>query len=135
MFDVDHFKRVNDTHGHPAGDAVLRHLAVLLTATFRQVDVVARVGGEEFAVLLPSTDAEGAAAVAERLRLAVKSQAVEFDGVPLRCTVSAGVATMHADLGDLDALMKRADQALYAAKAAGRNRIECWSAALVPAKV
>ena len=135
MFDVDHFKRVNDTHGHPAGDAVLRHLAVLLTATFRQVDVVARVGGEEFAVLLPSTDAEGAAAVAERLRLAVKSQAVEFDGVPIRCTVSAGVATMHADLGDLDALMKRADQALYAAKAAGRNRIECWSAALVPAKV
>lgn len=135
MFDVDHFKRINDTHGHPAGDAVLRHLAVLLSATFRQVDVVARVGGEEFAVLLPSTDAEGTAAVAERLRLAVESQAVEVDGVAIRCTISAGVATMHADLGDLDALMKRADQALYAAKAAGRNRIECWSAALVPVKV
>ena len=134
MFDADHFKRVNDTHGHPAGDAVLRHLAVLLSATFRQVDVVARVGGEEFAVLLPSTDAEGAAAVAERLRLAVESQAVEVDGVPIRCTISAGVATMHADVADLDALMKRADQALYAAKAAGRNRIECWSAAMVPAR-
>jgi diguanylate cyclase (GGDEF)-like protein/PAS domain S-box-containing protein len=133
LFDADHFKRVNDTHGHPAGDAVLRHLAVLLTATFRQVDLVARVGGEEFAVLLPSTDAEGAAAVAERLRLAVESQTVEFDGVTIPFTISAGVATMHADLGDLDALMKRADQALYAAKAAGRNRIECWSPAMVPA--
>jgi len=134
LFDADHFKRVNDTHGHPAGDAVLSHLATLLTATFRQVDVVARVGGEEFAVLLPSTDAEGAAAVAERLRQAVESQPVEVDGVPIRCTISGGVATMDADLGDLDALMKRADQALYAAKAAGRNRIECWSPALIPAK-
>jgi diguanylate cyclase (GGDEF)-like protein/PAS domain S-box-containing protein len=125
LFDADHFKRVNDCHGHPAGDAVLRHLAALLTATFRQVDVVARVGGEEFAVLLPSTGPHGATVMANRLRQAVESQSVEVDGVKIRYTVSGGVATLDASIDGLDALMKRADQALYAAKAAGRNRIEC----------
>jgi diguanylate cyclase (GGDEF)-like protein/PAS domain S-box-containing protein len=129
MFDVDNFKRVNDTHGHPAGDAVLRHLAALLTATFRQVDVVARVGGEEFAVLLPSTSLRGAAAVADRLRRLVESQPVEVDGVQIPYTLSGGVAAMDDSLAGLDALIKRADRALYAAKAGGRNRIECGSPA------
>ncbi|ACB35800.1 diguanylate cyclase with PAS/PAC sensor [Leptothrix cholodnii SP-6] len=124
LFDADHFKLINDRHGHHAGDAVLRHLAALLTANFRQVDVVARVGGEEFAVLLPSTGLHGAVRVANRLRQAVEAQTVEVDGVEIHCTVSGGVATMAAGLSGLDALMKCADQALYAAKAAGRNRIE-----------
>jgi diguanylate cyclase (GGDEF)-like protein/PAS domain S-box-containing protein len=132
LIDADHFKHVNDRHGHPGGDAVLRQLGLVLTATFRQVDVVARVGGEEFAVLLPSSTLEGAAAVAERLRQLVQAQRVPFDGSHVEFTVSAGVAACDgADL-DLDVLMKRADQALYAAKAGGRNRIACWNPALPP---
>ena len=124
MFDADHFKVVNDTYGHPAGDAVLCHLAKLLMSTFRQVDIVARVGGEEFAVLLPSTDLQTALKIANRLRENVASQVVEVDGVKIRYTVSGGVASMDDSISGLDALMKRADQALYQAKASGRNRIQ-----------
>lgn len=124
MFDADHFKAVNDTYGHPAGDAVLCHLARLLMATFRQVDVVARVGGEEFAVLLPSTDLQTALKIANRLRENVAAQVVEVDGAKIRFTVSGGVASMDDSISGLDALMKRADQALYQAKASGRNRIQ-----------
>jgi diguanylate cyclase (GGDEF)-like protein len=129
LIDADHFKQVNDRHGHPGGDAALRQLGLLLSATFRQVDVVARVGGEEFAVLLPSSTLEGAAAVAERLRRLVAAQPVCFDGASIALTVSAGVAASDGEQIDLDTLMKRADQALYAAKAGGRNRIECWAPA------
>jgi diguanylate cyclase (GGDEF)-like protein/PAS domain S-box-containing protein len=128
LFDADHFKHINDRHGHPAGDCVLRQLGMALSSTFRQVDVVARVGGEEFAVLLPSSTLAGAAAVAERLRELVASQPVVCDGVPIACTVSAGIAAIdEGDTIDLDTLIKRADQALYAAKANGRNRVECWN--------
>ena len=123
LFDVDHFKLVNDTHGHPAGDAVLRDLAELLASTFRQVDVVARVGGEEFAVLLPSTDMGHAIAVANRLRLAVQARPVPVDGVAIRYTLSGGVAQMDGSVDGLDGLMRLADRALYAAKAQGRNCI------------
>jgi diguanylate cyclase (GGDEF)-like protein len=123
MFDVDHFKAINDVHGHPAGDAVLRHLADLFTRTFRQIDVPARIGGEEFAVLLPSTDIHAAESVANRLRLAVMSERITVDGVAIPCTVSGGVASMDAEVTSLADLIKRADRALYAAKAAGRNRI------------
>jgi diguanylate cyclase (GGDEF)-like protein/PAS domain S-box-containing protein len=128
LFDADHFKQINDRHGHPAGDAVLRQLGAALSLTFRQVDVVARIGGEEFAVLLPSSTLAGAAAVAERLRKLVESQPATFDGTPVACTVSAGIAAIDEnETLDLDTLIKRADQALYAAKANGRNRVECWS--------
>jgi diguanylate cyclase (GGDEF)-like protein/PAS domain S-box-containing protein len=128
LFDADHFKQINDRHGHPAGDAVLRQLGAALSLTFRQVDVVARVGGEEFAVLLPSSTLAGAAAVAERLRQLVESQPAMVDGAPIGYTVSAGIAAIdEGETLDLDTLIKRADQALYAAKAKGRNRVECWS--------
>jgi len=131
LIDADHFKCINDRHGHPGGDAVLRQLGLFLSATFRQVDVVARIGGEEFAVLLPSSTLEGAATVAERLRQLVAAQTVAFDGARIGLTVSAGVAASDGGSDfDLDTLMKRADQALYAAKANGRNRIECWTPAL-----
>jgi len=130
LIDADHFKRINDHHGHPGGDAVLRQLGLVLTATFRQVDVVARVGGEEFAVLLPSSTLDGAAAVAERLRQVVQTQVVAFEGEQIAFTVSAGVAASDGGDLDLDMLMKRADQALYAAKSGGRNRIECWTPTL-----
>jgi diguanylate cyclase (GGDEF)-like protein/PAS domain S-box-containing protein len=128
MFDADHFKRINDTWGHPAGDAVLCDLAAVLTATFRQADLLGRLGGEEFAVLLPSTEMSGALAVATRLVRAVAAQSVIVDGTVIDYTVSAGVATMDATVSGLDALIKRADLALYEAKKKGRNRVECWSA-------
>ncbi|WP_229412130.1 MULTISPECIES: sensor domain-containing diguanylate cyclase [unclassified Massilia] len=130
LLDADHFKRINDRHGHAGGDAVLRHLGQLLAATFRQVDVVARVGGEEFAVLLPSTGLDAAVAVAERLRGLVAGRPVAYDGAHIACTVSAGVAVCDGEAPGLDGLMKRADQALYAAKAAGRDRVERWHPAL-----
>lgn len=130
LLDADHFKRINDRHGHPGGDAVLRQLGLMLAATFRQVDVVARVGGEEFAVLLPSSTEDGALAVAERLRQLVAQQPILFDDARIELTISAGVAASDgADL-DLDTLMQRADQALYAAKRDGRNRVVRWTPAL-----
>ncbi len=130
LLDADHFKRINDRHGHAGGDAVLRHLGQLLSATFRQVDVVARVGGEEFAVLLPSSGLDAAVAVAERLRGLVAGRPVAYDGALIACTISAGVAVCDGEALGLDGLMKRADRALYAAKAAGRDRVERWRPAL-----
>jgi diguanylate cyclase (GGDEF)-like protein/PAS domain S-box-containing protein len=131
LIDADHFKGINDRHGHPGGDAVLRHLGALLAASFRQVDVVARVGGEEFAVLLPSSTLDEAVAAAERLRELLADAPAGHDGAAIHCTVSAGVAaTDGIDALGLDTLMKRADRALYAAKALGRNRVERWLPAL-----
>jgi diguanylate cyclase (GGDEF)-like protein/PAS domain S-box-containing protein len=127
LFDADHFKRINDRYGHATGDAVLRHFAALMLESFRQVDIAARVGGEEFAVLLPSTTGEGAAMVATRLRKAVEAHTLMVDGQLIRYTVSGGVAFMDADVLTVDDLLKRADRALYLAKGAGRNRIECWA--------
>jgi diguanylate cyclase (GGDEF)-like protein len=118
MVDVDHFKRVNDTHGHDRGDRVLRELAERLVGNLRTSDVAYRVGGEEFVVLLPGRDAEGARAVAERIRASVAT--VPLAGLPV--TVSAGVVTGDGD-ASLEELMRAADVALYAAKAGGRDRV------------
>ncbi|WP_229455256.1 diguanylate cyclase [Massilia sp. KIM] len=126
VLDADHFKSINDRYGHPGGDAVLQHLAAILGDTFREVDVVARIGGEEFAVLLPSTDLACAAVVAERLRASVASQPARYEGQAIACTVSAGVAASVDGAENVDQLLKRADQALYAAKRGGRNRVERW---------
>ena len=123
LIDLDHFKQVNDRHGHPVGDAVLRHMARLMGATFRQIDVVARIGGEEFAVLLPAADLASAQRVAERLRCALEAQPAATDAGPVRCTVSIGIATMDEAIPSVDVLLKRADDALYAAKHSGRNRV------------
>ncbi|NCT83014.1 MAG: diguanylate cyclase [Comamonadaceae bacterium] len=128
MVDADHFKQVNDRHGHAAGDAVLRHLAAGMRATFRAMDLIARMGGEEFAVLLPDTTAEGAQSVAQRLCERIARQQVDVDGQTISYTVSAGVSAMDADVADLESLLKRADEALYRAKAGGRNRVELWCA-------
>jgi len=127
VIDADHFKVVNDTYGHHAGDAVLRHLAAGIAAASRTMDFVARFGGEEFVVLLPSTDLAGAGVVARRLLNSVAAQVVEVDGKRIRYTVSAGIAMMEPDSGGLDRMMKRADAALYLAKANGRNRAEVYS--------
>jgi diguanylate cyclase (GGDEF)-like protein len=123
MLDIDHFKDVNDAHGHRAGDRVLQQLARTCLEVLRTVDVVGRVGGEEFAILLPETAREGAVEVAERLREAVgRAEVAREEGVPLRVTVSIGVSTLSG-AANLDTLMSQADTALYDAKHAGRNRV------------
>ncbi len=134
MLDADHFKAINDNHGHPAGDAVLRHLADSMRAVCRQVDVVARIGGEEFGLLLPSVGLQEALAVAERLRVRVQQSPAIYEQKSIHYTVSIGVAMMEDEVGGLDGLMKLADQALYLAKRGGRNQVACWPAG-VPARL
>jgi diguanylate cyclase (GGDEF)-like protein len=128
MLDLDHFKRVNDRHGHGAGDDVLREAARRIKAAVREMDVAARYGGEEFAVLLPETDLQTARDVAERIRLALASAPIDTRQGPVAVTVSAGVATLDGRAG-LGALLEAADAALYQAKAGGRNRVAVASAA------
>ena len=120
MVDADHFKRVNDTHGHDVGDDVLRVLARLMTERLRSSDVVARFGGEEFVALLPDTDREAASAVAGALRRAIAAHQHPQAG---QVTVSVGVASLQLPDEGLDSLLRRADEALYAAKRQGRDRV------------
>lgn len=124
MVDVDHFKAVNDTHGHEVGDRVLQAVANVLLAQRRTTDRVARLGGEEMALLLPQTDAVGATEVAERCRQAIADATVNTARGPVRVTASFGVAVYRARSQGGDRLYDRADRALYAAKHAGRNRVE-----------
>jgi two-component system cell cycle response regulator len=124
LVDIDHFKKVNDTHGHPAGDAVLRGVAAVARAQARETDLVARYGGEEMALVLPETDAAGASAIAERLRAAVETTAHATEHGTLRVTISVGVATWPGGGQTPDELLTTADRALYRAKQTGRNRVE-----------
>jgi diguanylate cyclase (GGDEF)-like protein len=128
LLDLDHFKTLNDTHGHLVGDNVLRSVAATLREFGREYDTVARYGGEEFAVVLPGCSAAVARHVAERLRAAVESAETE---VPV--TVSCGVATYPADGTDAKALIQAADVGLYASKRAGRNRVTAAGQARTPA--
>ncbi|MEJ2347448.1 MAG: diguanylate cyclase [Gammaproteobacteria bacterium] len=123
LIDIDHFKKVNDTYGHPAGDRVLVTVAGALHDSMRPADTVARYGGEEFAVILPETRAETAVAMAERLRECVAEQSVHLGNEEIRVTASVGVAAFPQHGGRTDVLMQEADRALYAAKAAGRDRV------------
>jgi diguanylate cyclase len=124
MFDLDLFKSVNDAWGHPAGDRVLVQLAGILRVSARDIDRLGRYGGEEFIAILPSTDAVGGAVFVERVRHAVENHKFDIGtDESIRMTISAGVATYpHERIGDAEALIHEADRALYAAKAAGRNR-------------
>jgi diguanylate cyclase (GGDEF)-like protein/PAS domain S-box-containing protein len=124
MIDLDHFKLVNDTYGHKVGDLVLQRLSELCRATLRDVDIVGRIGGEEFAVLLPETGSEQAMEAAERLRAALAAAHVTLNGgLPLRSTASFGVTTLREKDTNIDTLLNQADQALYRAKNEGRNRV------------
>ncbi|MFY9479303.1 MAG: GGDEF domain-containing protein [Aquabacterium sp.] len=123
MLDIDHFKRINDRLGHAAGDAVLCAVAQTLQAHAREVDRVARFGGEEFCVLLPHTLHEGALQAAERLREAINLVSIPWNDEVISVTISTGLATADNPEETLDAIIQRADQALYQAKADGRNRV------------
>lgn len=123
FLDVDHFKKVNDTRGHEAGDAALVHVGKLLGEKVRKVDMVGRYGGEEFVVVLPSTHLTGAREAAEKLRVALQGSPVVFGADSFSITASFGVATLTG-AETLEQLLKRADTAMYAAKAGGRNRVE-----------
>jgi diguanylate cyclase (GGDEF)-like protein len=122
MFDLDDFKKLNDTRGHLEGDRVLMKASALIKETLREIDVAARYGGEEFAVILPETSASGAFVVAERIRLKIARHFRKKRGGP-KVTVSGGVAAYPEDAETMDDLIRRADQGLYRSKAAGKNRI------------
>ena len=126
--DLDHFKAVNDRWGHAAGDAVLVAAAGVLTGVARRLDAVARMGGEEFALLLPGTDLAGANQLAERLLEAFRDLTVDYEGEPLRITASIGAAVSHDPAEHTEELFRRADRALYLAKTGGRDRVVCAGA-------
>jgi diguanylate cyclase (GGDEF)-like protein len=134
MFDVDHFKKVNDTHGHLAGDAVLKELAARIRPRIRREDLFARYGGEEFVCVLPSTALPGGVVFAEHLRTIIAERPCVFENLSIPFTISVGVTTLHRETGvDPAALIKRADENLYVAKRGGRNKVVPSLADLVPA--
>jgi len=131
LFDIDHFKKVNDTHGHLIGDQVLVNLAELCSANLRSMDVFARYGGEEFVILMPDADETSAHQIMERLRTMVeKTPLATHENVDVVVTISAGIAMWKdAESTDISSLLERADQALYSSKKSGRNRVAIWGQA------
>ena len=125
MLDIDHFKSVNDTHGHLAGDAVLRGTAQQLGGELRETDMLARYGGEELGLMLPETTLEGAQILAERIRGRVAAATVHYGSTPIQVTVSAGIGEFDIGMTRHEELIKLADDALYLAKESGRNRVCC----------
>ena len=122
MLDIDHFKSINDRYGHAGGDSVIRAVADLIRAHLRATDIAGRLGGEEFALLLPDIASDAALAVGERIRAATESSIVEHEGRPIHFTLSVGMAARSTD-ASLDQWIARADAALYRAKQGGRNRV------------
>jgi diguanylate cyclase (GGDEF)-like protein len=123
MFDIDHFKRINDLHGHLAGDYVLKELARIVQSRIRRDEVFARYGGEEFCIILPETMLEGAVELAERLRQQIQEHTFVFQQDKIKVTVSIGCAVLVEEDRNAGELLKRADEKLYQAKNAGRNRV------------
>jgi diguanylate cyclase (GGDEF)-like protein len=134
LLDIDHFKKLNDTYGHPAGDAALAGVARLLDRLLRKGDLAARYGGEEFVAILPGSDEKGALRMAERVRQALEKERLVFEGARLALTASFGAAVWPTDGRDAAALLAAADRALYAAKQAGRNRVAAASQLTVGAR-
>ena len=126
LTDIDHFKKVNDTHGHPVGDIVLKGIATVCRDQVRKIDIAARYGGEEFAIVLDGTDREGARQLAERIRREVATQKFTSEKGEFDCTISLGIATYPDDGADPKAIIAHADQALYHAKHNGRNKAVAW---------
>ncbi|MBW7470436.1 sensor domain-containing diguanylate cyclase [Marinobacter sp. F4218] len=126
MFDIDHFKKVNDSYGHLAGDEVIKHTADLTKNNLRQSDTSGRYGGEEFGIILPETDAEGAQVICERIREAMEKSVVETSVASIQYTISMGIAELSDKPENYMQWMQQADKALYAAKAGGRNRVKIF---------
>lgn len=124
MTDIDHFKKVNDVHGHQAGDYILKQVAEVLKKSFRKTDIVCRYGGEEFLIILPATDLKGTAAAAEKLRANVEAERIEFEGTHIPVTISLGIAEVNIGAETYNETIARADQALYTAKRDGRNQVK-----------
>lgn len=122
MLDIDHFKKVNDTYGHPAGDAVIKRVAELVRDNLRKTDIAGRYGGEEFSVILQNTDDASAVYFCERLRKSVEKCTVMHDGNEIRFTISLGISQADPELVNYKAWLEQADQALYASKEGGRNQ-------------
>lgn len=127
MFDIDHFKKVNDTYGHPAGDKVIQAVADVVREQMRDTDYAGRYGGEEFVILLPDIDSAGAQVFAERLRLRIEALVVSHEEQQIRFTVSLGVADLSVPMDAYKQLIERADQALYASKKGGRNQTSIYT--------
>lgn len=127
MIDIDHFKKLNDTHGHQAGDKVLIEVSKLIRRSIRSTDMAGRYGGEEFCLMLPETNTTGAMIIAERLRKEIESITVNYFDVELKCTISIGIGTFPRDGSDSAELIRNADKALYQSKEAGRNRVTPFS--------
>ena len=125
MVDIDHFKAINDSHGHGVGDEVLKSISEVMRASVRGVDVCARIGGEEFLIICPDTVGVGAMGCAERIRSSVEAHRFEHGDFAGNVTVSIGVASIHHGIKSVDQLLKLADDAVYDAKDAGRNRVCC----------
>jgi diguanylate cyclase (GGDEF)-like protein len=123
LFDIDHFKKLNDTYGHQAGDEVIRQVARITREMVRDTDYAGRYGGEEFVVLLADTPLQGASQFAERLRMAIEQLQISHEQLSLQCSVSVGVACIRTDMANHQALIEAADKALYQAKSAGRNQV------------
>ena len=123
MLDVDHFKRINDTHGHQAGDFVLVKLAEAIRGTLRDSDIFARIGGEEFSIFLNHTSLEGARVVAEKIRTVVENKTFDYESTPIKVTVSIGISELDQQKRTADDLYKESDRKLYVAKESGRNRV------------
>ncbi|RIK66682.1 MAG: hypothetical protein DCC65_09080 [Planctomycetota bacterium] len=130
MLDIDHFKKINDTHGHAAGDAVLQEAARVMRKNTRSADIVCRIGGEEFLILCPGINAGGGLVCAEHVREAVEASRISVNGQRIHVTVSVGIAERTVELGTPDALLHEADEALYASKRNGRNRVTLAAAQL-----
>jgi len=131
MVDIDHFKSINDQHGHPVGDEALRHVVACLRIGLRRDDLIGRVGGEEFAIVLPVITGRTALEVAERLRTAVAASPLLHDTARIRMTISVGLSMARATDRNIEQLIARADQQLYQAKRSGRNRV-CHAELVVP---
>ncbi len=131
MFDIDHFKKINDSYGHPTGDEVIRTVASLIKGAIRETDIAGRYGGEEFGVILVGTPTAGAETTAERLRKAVEERHIKHHGQELRVTISVGAAELADDVESYQHWIERADKALYHSKKQGRNRVTLYSSTLL----
>ncbi|MCX8164707.1 MAG: GGDEF domain-containing protein [Aquificaceae bacterium] len=126
VMDIDHFKRINDTYGHEAGDIMLKSFAEILRKSIRQSDMPARFGGEEFVLLMPNTNLQQGKVVAERIRVSFQNNFIIYDGNEINTTLSGGLVSFSPNVESIDELIKMADEALYKAKESGRNRIEIY---------